>query len=75
MLRLRVMEILQEQGRTKWWLYKHMNMSYTNFDNLVRNRTSAIRFDTLEKLQNALDCSLENLFEEIPDEHVNTKRS
>lgn len=75
MLRLRVMEILQKQGRTKWWLYKHMNMSYTNFDNLVSNRTRAIRFDTLEKLQNVLGCNLANLFEEIPDEHENTKRS
>lgn len=74
MLRFRIMEILQEQGRTKWWLYKHMNMSYTNFDNLVRNRTRSIRFDTLEKLQKALGCSMDSLFEEIPDEPENSKR-
>jgi DNA-binding Xre family transcriptional regulator len=68
MLKLRVLEILKEQGHTKYWLYKQMDMSYTNFDNLIKNRTHSIRFDTLEKLQQALGCSLDDLFERTPDE-------
>lgn len=75
MLRLRVMELLQEQGHTKYWLFKQMDMSYTNYDNLIKNRTRSIRFDTLEKLQQSLDCSLDELFEKVPDEPENTKRS
>lgn len=75
MLRLRVMELLQEQGHTKYWLFKQMDMSYTNYDNLIKNRTRSIRFDTLEKLQQSLECSLDELFEKVPDEPENTKRS
>lgn len=68
MLRLRVLEILQEQGHTKYWLFKQMDMSYTNYDNLIKNRTKAVRFDTLQKLKQALGCSMNELFEEVPDE-------
>lgn len=49
MLRLRVLDILKETGHTKYWLFKQMDMSYTNFDNLIKNCTHSIRFDTLEK--------------------------
>ena len=68
MLRLRVLEILEETGHTKYWLFKRMDMSYTNFDNLIKNRTRSIRFDTLEKLQQALGCSLDDLFEKTSEE-------
>lgn len=68
MLKLRVTEILEEQGHNKFWLFKQMNMSYTNYDNLIKNRTRSIRFETLDKLRQALGCSLDDLFEVVPDE-------
>lgn len=63
MIRLRVLEILQEQGRSKYWLYKRMEMSYQNFNKMVNNETSSIHFDNLEKLSDLLDCSIDDLFE------------
>lgn len=69
MIRLRILEILEEQGHTKYWLYRRMDMmSYRNFKNIIENKTSAIRFETLEKLTRILQVPIGELFEEIEDE-------
>ena len=68
MIRLRILDILAEQNHTKYWLFKRMDMSYQNFNKIVNNETSSIRFDNLEKLSIILNCSISDLFELIPDE-------
>lgn len=67
MVRLRVLEILEEQHHTKYWLYKQMDMSYQNLSRLLNNETSSIRFENLDKLSTILDCPLGDLFEKIPE--------
>jgi len=68
MLRLRISAILEEQGHTKYWLYKRLEpMSYQNFNRIYNNETSGIRFDTLEKIQKALNVPLETLFDHTSD--------
>ncbi len=71
MVRLRILQILSEQKHTKYWLYKQMDLSYQNFNRMVTNQTSSIRFDNLDKLSKILDCPVGDLFEAIED--VNTK--
>lgn len=68
MIRLRILEILEEQQHTKYWLYKQMDLSYQNFNRMVTNETSSIRFDNLEKLSKILNCPIGDLFEKIDDE-------
>ena len=68
MIRLRILEILEEQQHTKYWLYKQMELSYQNFNRMVTNETSSIRFDNLEKLSKILNCPIGDLFETIDDE-------
>ncbi len=65
MVRLRVLEILEEQNHTKYWLFKQLDLSYQNFNRMVTNETSSIRFDNLEKLSNILNCPIGDLFEKI----------
>lgn len=68
MVQLRILEILEEQGHTKYWLYKRMDMlSYQNFRNIVENKTSAIRFETLDKLQRILEVPIGELFQQAED--------
>jgi len=55
MVRLRILQILSEQEHTKYWLYKQMDLSYQNFNRMVTNQTSSIRFDNLDKLSKILD--------------------
>lgn len=64
MLRLRIKEILQEQNHTKYWLYKQMDMSYQNFNRIVNNETTSIRFDILDKISRILSVSVGDLFEQ-----------
>lgn len=68
MIRLRILEILEEQNHTKYWLYKQMDLSYQNFNRIVNNETTSIRFDNLEKLSTILQCPIGELFEVIDEE-------
>ena len=34
-IRLDVLRILEKQGRTKYWLYKQLGMSYQNFNRMA----------------------------------------
>lgn len=45
-----------------------MEISYQNFNRMVNNETSSIRFDNLEKLSNILECPIGDLFKKIDDE-------
>lgn len=69
MIRLRILQILDEQNHTKYWLYKRMDMlSYRNFKNIVENETSSIRFETLDKLSRILNVPVGDLFEQTEEE-------
>lgn len=63
MVRLRVLELLEKQGRTKYWLYKQLGMSYQNFSRMVNNETKSIRYENIETLCLLLDCTPNELFE------------
>ena len=62
MLKLRVNEILESKGKTPYWLGKQTGISQNNIGKICNGETSTIRFDTLEKICDALDCSIEELF-------------
>ncbi len=64
MLRLRILEILEEQGKTKYWLCKRLEMHYVSFNKMVNNQTNSIRFDTLDRVSKILDVPIGNLFEQ-----------
>lgn len=68
MLQLKVKKIMEERGLTKYWLHKHMSgMTWRNVSRLLDCKTNAIHFDTLEKLTDVLDCSIDDLFERVDD--------
>ena len=65
MVRLRILEILEEQNRTKYWLFKQMDLSYQNFNRMITNQTTSIRFENLDSLSTILGCTVGDLFEKI----------
>lgn len=68
MVQLRIKEILKEQNHTKYWLFKQMNMpSYRNFQRIIDNDTTSIRFDILNRLSVILNVPVGELFVFIPD--------
>lgn len=68
MIRLRVIQILEEQNHTKYWLFKQMGLSYQNLSRMIENKTDSIKFENLEKLSDILKCSIDDLFEKIEDD-------
>jgi len=68
MVRLRILEILEEQGKTKYWLAKKMEMHYVSFKKMVENNTDSIRFETLDKMSSLLNVPVGDLFEKINEE-------
>ena len=62
MIRLDVLELLKEKGKTKYWLYKQLGMSYQNFNNMITNQTKSIRYEVLETLCQVLECTPNDLF-------------
>ena len=71
MLRLRVLDLLRESGKTKYWLYMQLGMSYQNFNRMVNNETKSIRYENIETLCLIFNCTPNDLFEisdEIPQE-------
>lgn len=63
MIRLRVLDLLERDGKTKYWLYMQLGMSYQNFNNMVNNKTKSIRYERIETLCQIFNCTPNDLFE------------
>lgn len=61
-IRLDALRILEKQGRTKYWLYKQLGMSYQNFNRMVNNETKSIRCENIETMCLLLNCTPNDLF-------------
>ena len=63
MLKLNVTNLLKDRGKSKYWLFNQLNcMSYTNFNNIVENKTSSIKYENIEKFCKILNCEPNDLF-------------
>ena len=66
MIKLNVDEILTQKGLTRYKLFNALNtispISYTNFNNLLSNKTQSIKYEMIEKLCNILECEPNDLF-------------
>ena len=62
MIKLRVLDILKEKNKSKYWLHMQLGMSYQNFNNMVNNKTKSIRYETLEALCQIFECQPNDLF-------------
>lgn len=62
MVKLDVLRLLEQKGKTKYWLYKQLGMSYQNFSKMVNNETKSIRYENIEMLCLLLECTPNDLF-------------
>ncbi|MBS1413388.1 MAG: helix-turn-helix transcriptional regulator [Christensenellaceae bacterium] len=74
MVKLNILNLLEKKGKTKYWLYNQMGMSYQNFNNMVSNKTKGIKFETIETLCLILECAPGELFSLIIDEEPNESK-
>ena len=63
MIKLNVLKLLEKNGKTKYWLYKQLGMSYQNFSKMINNETKSIRYENIENLCLLLNCTPNELFD------------
>ena len=68
MIKLDVLRILEQQGKTKYWLYKQLGMSYQNFSKMVNNETKSIRYENIETMCLLRNCTPNELLVITEDE-------
>ena len=56
MVEVRVDELLEEQGRSFYWLSKETGISQTTLRRLKKGMALGINFETLEKICRGLNC-------------------
>ena len=71
MLKLNVIELLDNRGYTKYQLFNKLNtirslkgesiMNYTNFLNMIQQKNKSVLYQDLDELCEALDCDISEL--------------
>lgn len=56
-IEVRIDELLNEKGRTFYWLSKQTQISHTTLWRLKKGKALGINFATLEKICQALECA------------------
>jgi putative transcriptional regulator len=56
MVQLRIEELLDQRGRSAYWLAKETGIGYPVIWKLLNGRMQAFRFDYIDKICAALDC-------------------
>lgn len=63
-VKFRIDEILKEKGKSRYWLYIQLGLSYQNFKKIVENQTTSIKFENLKAICDILECTPNDLFVE-----------
>lgn len=56
-VKLRIEELLEEQGRTLYWLAKESGVDYQGLYRFKTGKAYGIRFNALEGICKALECT------------------
>jgi len=62
MVQMNLEKLLKQRGKSKYWLVQELGSNYTVINKMIANNITGIRFDTMEKLCNLLDCTPNELF-------------
>ncbi len=67
MVKLNALKLLEEKGKTKYWLYKQLGMSYQNFNKMVNNETKSIQYEMVDAMCNIFNCTPNELLIFVDD--------
>ena len=56
-MKILIKEKLNELNKTTYWLHKESGITYANLSNIINGKTSSIKWDILEKICEALNCT------------------
>ena len=67
MIRLNAIELLNKKGKTKYWLYKQLGMSYQNFNKMINNETKSIQYENIDAMCQIFNCTPNELLIFVDD--------
>ena len=73
MIEVLIDKLLEEQGRTFYWLAKETGISHTTLWRLKKGKALGINFETLEKICGGLNCQPGDVLR-LASEKKSTKR-
>ena len=56
MIRIRLNELLEEQGQTMYWLWKQSGVRYATILNLCKGDAGKLNIESFDRICEALDC-------------------
>ena len=75
MLRLRIENLLEERGKTFYWLAKITGIGHTSLWRLRHEEAKGISFDFLERICHALECQPGDLLVLVDDKPTTKRRA
>ena len=73
-VKLRIEELLEEQGRTLYWLAKESGVDYQGLYRFKTGKAHGIRFNALEGICKALECQPGDLIVLVEDSKTASKK-
>ena len=74
MIEIWIDQLLEERGRTFYWLAKETGISHTTLWRLKKGRAVGINFPTLEEVCRTLSCQLGDVLKLADDKIAGKKR-
>lgn len=62
-MKIKIDQVLDQKGRSRFWLSEQTGITYPNIRNLCNNTTSSIKFEVMQKICDVLDCNVEDILE------------
>ena len=62
MVKMNVQNLLNQKGKTRYWLVKEMQTTYKTVNKIGDNSLTGIQLETIEKLCVILECEPNDLF-------------
>ncbi len=75
MIEIRIDELLEERGRTFYWLSKETGISHTTLWRLKKGRAVGINFPTLEQICRTLSCQPGDVLTLAKEEKAGAKKA
>lgn len=62
-MRIKIDSVLQDRGKSRYWLSQQLNCSYQSLVKLCNSETTSISFDLMSRICNALNCLPNDIFD------------
>lgn len=65
MIKIKIRELLDNKDKSVYWLSKQTGITQNNLAIMINGETTSIKFDTLDKICDALECDVADVLKKI----------